>query len=133
MEREDISDWERRLKRLFDEIDDRLEDTYGPLFSLHPSRARRGSTANKEHDGLFDVGASFSPGYGSSLGRGYVVDVDVVTLQAVPDRIREQIEADVHRLIRERLPDYFPGRDLRVGRDGNLIKIHGDLSFGSRR
>lgn len=131
--RNDLTAWERTLKSLFDEIDDQLEDTYGPLFSLHPARPKRGTTANKEHDGLFDVGASFSAGYGSHLGRGYVVDVDVVTLQTIPATIREKIEADVYRLLNERIPEYFPDREIEVGRDGNLIKIHGDLSFGAKR
>jgi hypothetical protein len=129
MERDDIVAWEQRLKALFDEIDDRLEDRYGPLFSVHPSRPRRGSTASKEQDGLFNVGASFSAGYGSRLGRGYVVDIDVLTLDTVPPSIRRQIEDDVHRLIVEKLALHFPDRDINADRDGNVIKIHGDLSF----
>lgn len=129
MEREDIVAWERRLKTLFDEIDDLLEDRYGPLFSIHPARPKRGMTANKEHDGLFNVGASFSAGFGSRFGRGYVVDIDVATLQSVPGTIREQIENDVYQLILDKLKLHFPDRDIRVGRDGNLVKIYGDLSF----
>jgi len=120
--------WERRLKELFDTIDDHLEDTYGARFSIHPSRPRRGSTANKEADGLFNVGASFSPGFGSSLGRGFVVDVDVATLESVPSAIRSRIESDIFRLIRDGLPLYFPGSETYVGRDNGVTKIFGTLS-----
>jgi hypothetical protein len=129
MARSDLADWEQSLKLLFDEIDDRLEDTFGPLFSLHPSRPKRGVTSNKEQDGLFNVGASFSAGFGSHYGRGYVVDIDVVTLESVPQSIRTSIENEVYELILGRLETYFPGRDLTVGRDGNVMKIHGDLTF----
>ena len=132
MERSDLEDWEYRLKLLFDEIDDRLEDTYGPLFSIHPSRQKRGRTSSKEQDGLFNVGASFSAGFGSRFGRGYVVDIDVVTLESVPDSIRERIEQDVYDLLTEKLGDYFPEQQLTVNRDGNVMKIHGDLSFRRR-
>ncbi len=127
MEAESVTNWERRLKELFDEIDDELEDRYGPLFSIHPSRPRRGATSNKEHDGLFNVGASFSAGFGSQLGRGYVIDFDVVTLETVPSTIKEQIEHDVYLLVEERIPRYFPSSTLRVGRDQSVIKIHGDI------
>ncbi len=129
MEGRRLVEWEAQLKALFDEVDDHLEDTYGPLYSLHPSRPRRGRTANKEQDGLFNVGASFSPGFGSRYGRGYVVDIDVVTLEAVPDEIREMIERDVQLLVERKLPKYFPGRKMYVARDGSLLKIFGDLSF----
>ncbi len=76
-------EWDRRLKRLFDEVDDYLEDKYGDLFPLHPNRMKRGNTSNKEMDGLFNIGASFSPGYGTELGRGYVVDLHLSTLTRV--------------------------------------------------
>ena len=92
METESVTTWERRLKELFDEVDDELEDRYGPLFSIHPARPSRGATSNKEHDGLFNVGASFTAGFGSKLGRGYVIDFDVVTLDTVPRPIKQQIE-----------------------------------------
>ena len=56
----DIEEWERKLKRVFDDIDDYLEEKYGHLYTLHPARAERGETSNKEQDGLFNVGATFS-------------------------------------------------------------------------
>ena len=133
MPRDDLEDWERRLKALFDELDDRLEDGFGPLFSIHPSRPKRGATANKEHDGLFNVGASFTAGYGSTLGRGYSVDIDIVTLDTVPTGIRSQIEHDAYAFLADHIDLYFPNHDLEVGRDGRVMKIYGDLSFRSKR
>ena len=122
-----LVEWEGKLKRVFDEIDDYLEDTYGNEYTLHPSRPRRGETANKEQDGLFNIGASFSAGYGSEYGRGYVVDIDMVTLEHVPDRIERQIEADVMKKLKKELPKYFPGTNINIHKDGSVIKIHGDL------
>jgi len=124
--------WERRLKAIFDRIDDDLEDRYGRLYPLHPSRPRRGRTSNKEQDGLFNVGASFSLGIGSSHGSGYVVEVRLSTLSSVDRDVRERIEEEVRRKLEEELEREFPDRTLRVERDGHLLKIHGDLSLGRR-
>lgn len=122
--------FERTLKALFDSVDDYLEEKYGARYPLHPSRAKRGGTANKAHDGLFNVGATFTAGYGSRYGRGYVVQVDMVTLAEVPRDVRELIAEEAADLVNEKLPYYFPGRELRVVRDGNVFKIYGDLSLG---
>lgn len=130
MEDRRLVEWERRLKALFDEIDDELEEKYGALFPLHPARPKRGATANKEHDGLFNIGASFSAGFGTKHGRGYVLDVDMVTLDMVPADMRKMVQADVVRRIREKLPRFFPNKNLSVHRDGNMFKIVGDLSLG---
>ena len=123
--------WDNSLKRLFDEIDDYLEDTYGGLYPLHPNRPSRGKTSNKEHDGLFNVGAFFTPGFGSSLGRGYVVDVEISTLNNVLPQEQALIEDDVVRQIKARLPRFFPDRELHVQKDGRVYKIWGDLSLGN--
>ncbi len=79
---------------------------------------------------MFNVGASFSAGYGSEHGRGYVLDIDMVTLSDVPDEKEEEIEDDAVQFIRKKLPEYFPDRDLKVRRDGRTFKISGDLSLG---
>jgi hypothetical protein len=123
--------WEKKLKDILDKIDIYLEDTYGRKYTLHPSRSQRGMTSNKSHDGLFSIGASFTAGYGSDYGRGYVVDVDMVTLDSVPDSVEQQIEEDVIKMLQRELPEAFPGKNLRIHKDGNRIKIHGDLSLGS--
>ncbi|MDT8299685.1 MAG: hypothetical protein RQ801_15360 [Spirochaetaceae bacterium] len=123
-------EWDRKLKKLFDEIDDRLEDKYGGRYNLHPNRPPRGETSNREMDGLFNVGADFTSGYGSKLGRGYVVQVRMSTLEHVPSEVRMKINEDVERLVEEKLPVSFPGRNLQLERDGNLMKIIGDFSLG---
>lgn len=124
------TDWEKRLKRVFDEIDAELEYRYGDLYPLHPARPARGQTANPEADGLFDVGAAFSPGFGSQTGPGYVVQVRMATLNHVPNEVYERIQNEVVKLLEEKLPQAFPARALRVSRDGDVFKIHGDLSLG---
>lgn len=124
-----VEAWESRLKEVFDLIDHELEDTYGKSFRLHPARPGRGSTANPQADGLFNVGASFSAGYGTATGRGYVVRIQMSTLENVPELIREQIRNEVAGRLRQLLPDSFPGKDLRVVREGFVYKITGDLKF----
>lgn len=124
-----VDSWENKLKALFDEIDDELESRFGSLYNLHPARAKKGKTANKEQDGLFDIGASFSPGFGSEHGRGYVLDVDMMTLDHVPKEVQNHIEEIVVDLIKKKLPVFFPDRELEVKRDGNLFKIIGDLTL----
>ena len=63
-----INSWDRTLRALFDEVDDYVEEKYGHRYTLHPNRAPRGRTSSKSQDGLFNVGADFSSGYGSALG-----------------------------------------------------------------
>jgi hypothetical protein len=94
---------------------------------LHPARPPRGATSNKSQDGLFNVGASFTAGYGSAHGPGYVVEVRMVTLSRVPQYLRDRIEEEVVERLREELPKEFPERKLVVERDGQVYKIHGDL------
>lgn len=121
--------WDRQLKKLFDEVDDFLEDEYGGLYPLHPNRMKRGDTSNKEMDGLINIGASFSPGYGSNYGRGYVIDVHLSTLIRVNSEIKDSIEINAIRKIKTLLPTYFPNRVLEVKKDGSVYKICGDLSL----
>ncbi len=122
--------WEKRLKAVFDKIDDHLEAKYGKEYPLRPTRAKRGTTSNKEHDGLFRIGAAFTAGYGSKVGRGYAVEILMVTLKRVPKDIRQAIEEEVATMLRQALPEAFPGRKLNVSRDGRIYKIHGDLKLG---
>lgn len=124
------AEFDRKLKQLFDETDDYLEEKYGNRYTLHPARAKRGRTSNKAADGLFNIGASFSPGYGSELGRGYVIDVDMVTLAEVPDDVEEEIEDDAVGYIQQLLPRFFPERELKVERDGRTFKIIGNFRLG---
>lgn len=123
--------WERKLDAIFDRIDVELEDAYGDRYALHPARPPEGTTSNPEQDGLFNVGASYSTGYGSRHGAGYLVQLRVSTLENVPGAVREEIEEYVVKRLREELPEAFPGRELHVERDGPVFKIHGDLGLGS--
>ena len=124
-----VQAWENRLKEVFDRIDAALEEKYGGRWPLHPARPARGATSNPEADGLFDLGAAFSAGFGSRKGRGYILQVRMVTLRKVPAEVRREIEADVVEALRRELPAAFPGRDLAVEQDGALFKIIGDLGL----
>ena len=130
MQHTSLEIWEKKLKSILDELDDYLEDRYSKKYCLHPARPGRGKTSNKSQDGLFDVVASFSLGAGSQYGRGYVVDVDMATLEHIPEEIKKEIESITLKSLQENLPEYFPGKNLKVNKDGNVIKIHGDLSLG---
>lgn len=123
-------EWDRKLKKLFDEVDDYLEDLYGNKYPLHPNRMKRGDTSNKEMDGLINIGASFSAGYGSEFGRGYVIDIHLSTLVRVDDETTNSIEENAITKIKTLLPKYFPGRELDIKKDGSIYKICGDLSLG---
>jgi len=123
-------EWDDRMKDLFDRVDRALEDRYEGRWHLRRNRPARGKTANPEADGLFNVGVFFTPGYGSRLGKGYLVEVVIATDESVPDAERRAIENHVRDLVAAFLPDAFPGRDLRVERDGTMFKIHGDLGMG---
>ena len=127
-----LIEWEKKLKQVFDKIDDVIEQKYGKLYPLHPSRPERGETANKAHDGLFDLGAAFSAGFGSEHGRGYIVNIRMATLTDVPDDTEEKIKEEVATLLREALKTSFPDTALKVSRDGPVLKIHGDLSLGEK-
>jgi hypothetical protein len=122
-------DWELRLKKVFDEIDLLLEKEYADRFSLHPARPAQGTTSNPEMDGLFNVGASFSAGFGSKFGPGYVVDIRLSTLAKVPTELEEELLKRVQQQLREKLPNVFPGKALHIDREGSFLKIHGDLSL----
>ena len=122
--------WDDAMTSMFDRIDGILEDRYGGAWRLRRNRPERGATANPEADGLFNVGVFFTPGFGSKLGRGYLVEVILATEEAVPVKKRDEIELVVRDLLVEFLPEYFPDRKLYVERDGSMYKIHGELGLG---
>lgn len=121
--------WEKQLKTVFDEIDHELEAKYGAKWMRHPARPKRGSTPNPAADGLFNVGAAFSAGYGSTNGPGYTVEIRLSTLQKVAEDVRDQIEQEVFQALQAKLPSAFPGKELTVAEDKGLIRIYGDLSL----
>lgn len=122
--------FENQLKALFNEVDHQLEDRWGALYSVHPNRPRRGETADPEMDGLFEVAPDFTAGIGSEMGRGYIINVRVATLdQLDPDRY-EALMQEAADIVKSLLPRYFPERSLQVVRDGRRFKIIGDFSLG---
>jgi len=123
-------EFDDRMKKLFDEVDTFIEDLYGNMYTLHPARPARGETANPEADGLFNIAAVFTPGYGSDLGRGYLIDVYMATLEKVNEDIRQKIYETAADKVTELLPVHFPERKLAVLRDRNHFKIQGDFSLG---
>ena len=120
----------KTLEALFREVDAFLEDEWGESFVLHPNRPPRGETANPEMDGLYNIGPDFTPGMGSETGRGYIISLKAATLDKVPPEQFEYLMAETAILIGKKLPEYFPGRELRVVRDGKRFKIIGDFSLG---
>lgn len=121
--------WEERLKTVFDQIDHELEERYGRRFHLHPGRPARGTTANPESDGLLNLGAAFTAGYGSASGAGYVVEIRLAAMGRIPEDVTREIEQTVEQRLRDLLPAAFPERTLAVSRDGPVLKIVGDLSL----
>jgi hypothetical protein len=125
-----VMEWEARLQSLFDEIDHVVEAEFGHIASIHPARPARGETSSPSADGLFDLGAAFTAGYGSKHGGGYVVTIRVATLSHIAPDVIEAIERRVLNLLEQKLPDAFPNRHLRVEREDHAYKIIGDLSIG---
>lgn len=124
-----LEKWEDKLQKIFNNIDHVLEEKYGELFPLRPNRPAHGEGVTPDADGLFDLGVSFSAGFGSKKGPGYVFRVKLATLRRVPEDLLEQIEDEVVDHLKARLPSEFPGKQLDVSRDGVVYKIHGDLDL----
>ena len=121
--------WEKKLKLIFNEIDAALEARYGTLFARKPTRPPSGSTCNPQYDGLFDIGASYTVGLGSAYGEGYVVEIRWVTLDEVPGDVKLEAEAVAENILTRRLPEEFPGKNLRVAHDISGMKIIGNLAL----
>lgn len=126
-----VERWDARLKAIFDRIDEELEasEEWCAPVSRHPARPPRAATANPEDDGLFDLGAAFTAGFGSKYGAGYVITARYATLDTLPEDRQKALEDRVAERVGELLHEAFPGKDLRVDRDDTGWKIHGDLSL----
>ena len=122
--------FDNQMKAMLDAVDNYIEDKYGELYPLHPVRPKRNETANPQADGLFSVRADFTPGYGSDLGRGYILKVEMKTLAEIPDDVRQTIFTDAVEKFKELLPVYFPDRELEIKQDKEFFKIVGDFSLG---
>jgi hypothetical protein len=121
--------WEHRLREAFREVDHLIEERHAERWPLRSSRPAHGTIDDFESSGLFEIGAAFSPGYGSAHGPGYVVQFSINTPSRVTDAERRAIKAEAIEALREALPRYFPGRTLTVSPEGVSYRIHGDLSL----
>lgn len=124
------ADLEKRLHTVFTILDEKLEDSYGNLFRLHPNRLQRGKAASNAYDGLFSTGPLFTLGYGTESGKGYIIDIDISTLERVPSKVRDEIEAFAVQTLNELLKTHFPERELSIIKEKNIYKIVGDFSLG---
>jgi hypothetical protein len=125
-----MSAFKDTFKKMFDEVDHYIEEQYGHLYPLHPVRPARGETSNPAADGLFNIGADFTTGYGSKYGRGYLIDISMATLEKVPEEVKQEISDAVVAKLDELLPIYFPNRKLEIFSEGSHFKICGDFSLG---
>ena len=121
---------EKKLSLLCQALNNHLEDKYESHYTLHPNRLKRGSGANPCFDGLFAISLAFTLGYGSKYGRGYVVNVEIRTLDKVSQYDMADIKADAFSFVRQNLKTYIPEHDLQIVQDGNVMKIIGDFSLG---
>jgi len=124
-----LQKWESRLKSLLNSLDDELENHFGKTLQLHPARSARGTTSSKDQDGLFDITAAFSLGLGSKTGKGYVIDIHLATLENIPGQLKKEIEDYALKALRKQLPAVFPGENLKIQKEANIIKLFGDLSL----
>jgi len=121
---------ENQLRRMCDDLDHFLEDIFGDKYPLHPNRPPRGKAARVAYDGLFSTGTKFTLGYGSETGKGYLVDIEIITLSRVKPEDREEIERVAVSHLRKIIGEYFPTRELDIRKDGRVYKIIGDFSLG---
>ena len=121
---------EEKMAQLCQALDNHLEDIYGDHYRLHPNRLRRGKGSNPSFDGLFSTSLAFTLGYGSEYGRGYVVNVEIRTLDKVSQYDSTKIQAEAFSFISQNLKKFIPDQGLKIVQDGNLMKVIGDFSLG---
>jgi len=124
-----VEAWDEKLNGLLRQVITKLEEEYGAVVPRHPSRPAHGETPNPQNDGLFRITAVFTPGFGSTWGKGYVLDIEPVTLNRFPQDVWCVVEAKACQMIREGLESVLPGRGLELKRDGTVWKITGDLTL----
>lgn len=121
---------EERMALLCQALDNHLEDLYGDHYAVHPNRLKRGQGSNPSFDGLFSTSMAFTLGYGSKYGRGYVVNVEVRTLDKVSQYDSVHITSSAFAFLKGNLNKFFPDHELDVVQDGNVMKIIGDFALG---
>lgn len=91
---------------------------------------KRGKGSNPSFDGLFSTSLAFTLGYGSKYGRGYVVNIDIRTLERVSQYDVAKIKGEAFSYLSQNLKVVIPEHELDVVYDGDLMKIVGDFSLG---
>ena len=122
---------EGHMRKMCDELDYHLEETFGSHYPLHPNRPARGKAASVAYDGLFSTGTQFTLGYGSDHGRGYIVSVEMRTLATVKKEDEKAVEEATVQTLNKLIPKYFPDREITLEKDGKVYKLVGDFSLGS--
>lgn len=120
---------EEALFKALEAADAQMEGRYGDMFPLHPARPPHLTSVNRQYDGLFELGAGFSAGFGSKFGPGYALSFRIVTLDNVPSDFREKFEGEAVEVLKGELAKQFPDRELEIVRDVDSWKIVGDLSL----
>ncbi len=124
-----VEEWEEKLDQLLRRVTVQLEERFSDFALRHPARLPHGATDNPQNDGLFRITATFTPGFGSQLGKGYVLTIEPVTLERFRQEAWQKIEDFACAQIRAGLEAALPGRGLTLQRDGQVWKIVGDLSL----
>ena len=125
-----ISSFEKFENELFNiclDVDYILEDEFGSFYEVHPSRPSRGSASNGILDGLFRITTSFTLGYGSKFGRGYLIIIEIVTLSIVDLEFANKVINRGIKLFDKKLKEKFPEKKLSIVYDINVYKIIGDF------
>ena len=127
----ELEKWELRLTELLNTVDMRLEERYGDEFPLRPNRPPAGATGNPKYDGLVALTSSFSLGISSGNGPNYVVNLRLSTFKNISQEKFDEMLLFAYSEIKEGLARTFPGKDITVVRDGDALRIVGDLDFTS--
>ncbi|BCR19048.1 hypothetical protein BmHoA_00097 [Borrelia miyamotoi] len=125
-----ISIFEKFENALFNiclDVDYVLEDEFGSFYEIHPNRPSRGRSANGILDGLFRVTTSFTLGYGSKFGRGYLIIIEIITLNIVDKEFSSRVMERGIKIFGDKLKEKFPDKKLSIVHDINVYKIIGDF------
>lgn len=122
-------EFDKKLTDLAIKTDNFLEDNFGSLYQIHPRRGKRGTTASGLYDGLFATFFKFSTGYGTKSGRGYIISIEIRTLEKVKIEDKNLIEKEAINFIKTNLNNIFPNRKLDILFEKNVYKLVGDFSL----
>ncbi len=107
-----FNEFENVLFHICLDVDFVLENEFGNSYDIHPNRPFRGKAANGLLDGLFSVTTTFTSGYGSRFGRGYLIIIEILTLNFVDDEFWDKINKRGIEIFREGLKINFQAKIL---------------------